>query len=105
MTYDELIAHYGTQKRAADALGIEQPSVAEWKVKGVPLPRQAQYELLTDGALKADLPVPKRRVAALKRADRRSGLPERRNPPCGGRRESNHVSTQIDLIDPEKGSD
>lgn len=105
MTYDELIAYYGTQKKAADALGVEQPSVSDWRSKGIPLPRQAQYELLTDGVLKADLPVPKKRVAAAKRSDRRSGLPERRDPPCGGRRESNHVDTQLDLIDPDKGSD
>lgn len=58
MTYDELIAHYKTQKAAGDAIGISQPSVADWKEKGIPLPRQAQYELASEGALKADRPVP-----------------------------------------------
>lgn len=61
MTYDELIDHYGSQKAAGDALkafgpdqGVAQSSVAEWKEKGVPTPRQAQYELLTEGKLKAE---------------------------------------------------
>lgn len=60
VTYDQLIAYYGTQKAAGDALkvfdgvGVTQPSVAEWKEKGIPAPRQAQYELLTRGDLVAD---------------------------------------------------
>lgn len=61
MTYDDLIQHYGTQKAAGEALkafgedeAVKQSSVAEWKEKGIPAPRQAQYEVLTDGALKAD---------------------------------------------------
>jgi hypothetical protein len=60
VTYDQLIAHYGTQKAAGDALkvfdgvGVTQPSVAEWKEKGIPAPRQAQYELLTRGGLLAE---------------------------------------------------
>jgi hypothetical protein len=57
MTYAELIAHYGSQVAAARALDIKPPSVAEWKDAGIPLPRQAQYELLTEGALKADRPI------------------------------------------------
>lgn len=61
MTYEDLISFYGTQKAAGEALGafgsdqvVKQPSVAEWKEKGIPAPRQAQYEVLTNGALKAD---------------------------------------------------
>lgn len=61
MTYDQLIEHYGSQRAAGEALGafgegeaVKQSSVAEWKEKGIPAPRQAQYEILTDGALKAD---------------------------------------------------
>lgn len=53
MTYADLIEHYGSQAAAARALGIKPPSVAEWKESGIPLPRQAQYELLTRGKLKA----------------------------------------------------
>lgn len=56
MEFTELIDFYGTQVKAAKALGLSQSSVAEWKEKGIPAGRQAQYELLTGGALKADLP-------------------------------------------------
>lgn len=56
MTYDQLIEHYRSQAAAARALGIKPPSVAEWKEDGIPLPRQAQYELDTGGKLKADRP-------------------------------------------------
>lgn len=61
MTYEDLIEHYGTQKAAGEALGafgadeaVKQSSVAEWKEKGIPAPRQAQYELITNGRLKAE---------------------------------------------------
>lgn len=57
MSYAQLIAFYGTQAEAARILGLKPPSVAEWKKKGIPLPRQAQYELQTKGKLKADRPV------------------------------------------------
>ncbi len=63
MTYDQLIEFFGSQKAAGEALGklgndqkVSQPSVAEWKTKGIPGPRQAQYELVTNGELKADRP-------------------------------------------------
>ena len=61
MTHEELIEHYGTQRAAGDALkafgpneGVSQSSVAEWKESGIPAPRQAQYEILTKGRLRAD---------------------------------------------------
>lgn len=70
MTFDELIAYYGSQKAAGEALGafgpnesVKQSSVAEWKEKGIPAPRQAQYELLTGGELKADRAEPERAAA------------------------------------------
>lgn len=56
MTFGQLVTYYGSQAAAARALGIEPPSVNEWKDKGIPLPRQAQYELLTRGKLRADRP-------------------------------------------------
>lgn len=63
MTFDQLIAFYGTQGKAAAALGelgekggkgIAQSSVSEWKESGIPPARQAQYQILTRGKLKAD---------------------------------------------------
>lgn len=56
MTYDQLIAYYGSQAAAARALGLKPPSVQEWKEKGIPEPRQAQYELDSNGELKAERP-------------------------------------------------
>lgn len=70
MTFDQLIDYYRTQSAAGAALGqlgegngkgLAQGSVAEWKEKGVPGPRQAQYEILTRGRLRADRP--RRRAA------------------------------------------
>ncbi len=70
MTFDQLIDYYGTQKAAGAALGqlgegegdgLAQGSVAEWKDKGIPPPRQAQYEIITRGKLRADRP--RRRAA------------------------------------------
>ena len=54
MTFKELVEHFGSQAAAARALGLKPPSVSEWRRGGVPLPRQAQYEILTGGALKAE---------------------------------------------------
>ena len=66
MTFDQLLAHYGTQKKAAAALaafgdgkggnGLAQSSISEWGERGIPPARQAQYEILTKGKLKADRP-------------------------------------------------
>lgn len=63
MTYEDLIEHYGTQKAAAEALGLSQPSLSGWRDKGIPPPRQAQYELLTRGKLKAERPIAQERSA------------------------------------------
>ena len=54
MTFDELIKYYGSQSKAARAINIRPVSVHLWKEKGVPAGRQAQYELLTNGTLRAD---------------------------------------------------
>lgn len=54
MLKSEIIAFYRTQQKAADAIGIKQPSVAGWDEDGVPYLRQLQYEIATSGQLKAD---------------------------------------------------
>lgn len=60
MTHDQLIEHYETQAAAGEALkafdgvGVAQSTVAGWKETGIPAPRQAQYEILTAGELKAE---------------------------------------------------
>lgn len=60
MNFDQIISHFGTQQRAADALGLSQSSVAEWKKNGIPEGRQFQIQVITEGALMAD---PKKKVA------------------------------------------
>lgn len=55
MTYDDVIAHFGSQQAAADALDISQPSISDWKrSERIPHIRQLQIEHVTDGKLKAD---------------------------------------------------
>lgn len=56
MTYDELIAHYQGETKAATALGIDRQRVHWWKTKGIPIKDQIDYEVVTGGALRADLP-------------------------------------------------
>ena len=51
MKKDEVLAYYGTQRQLAQALGITQAAVAQWRE--VPMLRQYQLERLTGGRLKA----------------------------------------------------
>ena len=55
MTFDQLIEHFGTQQKTADALGVKQPTVCGWQDNGIPLGRQYQIQLLTAGRLKAEV--------------------------------------------------
>ena len=54
MTYEQLIAHFGSQAEAARVIGIKPPSVCEWQKNGIPELRQIQIERLTKGKLRAD---------------------------------------------------
>jgi len=57
MTYDEIIAFYGTARRAASKLGVTPPALAMWKRRGcIPDGRQALIHIQTRGRLKADKP-------------------------------------------------
>jgi hypothetical protein len=54
MIYDDLISHFRTQVAAAEALGVFQSTVSDWKARGaIPPLRQLQVEALTAGKLKA----------------------------------------------------
>lgn len=53
MKTSEVTAYYGTQTKAAKALGIDQSSISDWK-EFPPDRRQMQIERLTGGALKAE---------------------------------------------------
>jgi DNA-binding transcriptional regulator YdaS (Cro superfamily) len=62
MKTQEAIAHWGSQKALAEALGLRQPSVAAWG-EYPPELRQLQIESVTGGALKAEPTCDKFRVA------------------------------------------
>ena len=49
----DVLAHFGSQKNTAKALGIRQPSVAEWG-EYPPDKRQLQIERLTRKKLRAE---------------------------------------------------
>lgn len=55
MTYDQAVGFFGSQAALAKAMGVSSPSVYEWR-NGIPVIRQYQIELATNGLLKADLP-------------------------------------------------
>lgn len=62
MTYDDIIEHYGSEAKAAAARGIDRQRVHGWKKRPrVPTDDQIEYEVLTSGELKADLPQAVRR--------------------------------------------
>lgn len=57
MTYDDLIAHYGTPAAAAAARKIDRQRVHGWKTRErIPTDDQIEYEVLTEGVLRADIP-------------------------------------------------
>lgn len=53
MLTQDLLAHFGSGPKAAEALGITPSAIYQWG-DFVPLNRQYQIEVLTGGALKAD---------------------------------------------------
>lgn len=53
MKRKNVISYFGTQAKVADALGIKQPSVAEWS-EIIPEQSALKLHVLTDGALKYD---------------------------------------------------
>ncbi len=55
MKKTEVVTHFGTLQAVADALGITIGAVWQWG-EDLPVGRQAEIELITGGALKADLP-------------------------------------------------
>lgn len=57
MSPQEAIEYFGTQNALAAALGVTQPTISGWKTTGqIPVPRQFQLEVVTEGKLKAERP-------------------------------------------------
>ena len=61
MKTSDVIAHYGSQAAAGEAIGVAQSAVAQWG-ESPPELRQLQYEVLTGGALNAGPECDKYRV-------------------------------------------
>jgi DNA-binding transcriptional regulator YdaS (Cro superfamily) len=54
MTFDDLIAHFGSQVAAAKVLGVTQPTLSNWKARGrIPQLQQLRIQHATRGKLKA----------------------------------------------------
>ena len=55
MNYRQLIKHFGSQQRAADAIGVTQATVSRWNCKrGIPPYKQLIIERITNGELASD---------------------------------------------------
>jgi hypothetical protein len=55
MTFDEAVSYFGSAYKLARALGLNPQSIKGWD-KQIPILRQYQIELATEGKLKADFP-------------------------------------------------
>lgn len=65
MTFQDLVAHYGSPKEVAAALGISKQLASYWKKAGIPIGRQYEIQVLTGGKFRAD---PDHRVSQPARA-------------------------------------
>ena len=54
MKFTDLITHFKTQQKIADVIGIDQSAISQWKYAGIPIPRQYQIQVITNGKLKAE---------------------------------------------------
>lgn len=54
MTYDQLISHYGSGTRAAEAIGVTHQYVYQWRRTGIPWQYQCVIEVVSGQALLAD---------------------------------------------------
>lgn len=55
MTVDQVIAHYKTQTKAADAIGVTQSAFSNWKKRGkIPPLQQLKFQRKSRGRLQPD---------------------------------------------------
>jgi hypothetical protein len=62
MKYKDLIKHFGTEADAARAINENRQTVNRWK-RLIPIDKQINIEVITQGELKADLPESVRNAA------------------------------------------
>ena len=53
MTYQQLIAFFGSTSVLGNALDISRQAVHKWETMGIPEARRDQIEIATNGAIKA----------------------------------------------------
>jgi DNA-binding transcriptional regulator YdaS (Cro superfamily) len=54
MKIDDVIRHFGSQVAVADALGVQQPTISNWRTRGsIPQLQQLRIQHITKGKLKA----------------------------------------------------
>lgn len=64
MKFEQLIKHFGSQVQAANALGVQQPTISNWKKRGsIPHLQQLRIEHVSKGKLKASPDILKRKVS------------------------------------------
>lgn len=64
MKIDKVIKYFGSQVAVAQALGVQQPAISNWRTRGrIPYLQQLRLEHLTDGQLKAEPDILKRKVS------------------------------------------
>ena len=55
MSPQDLVGHFDSIAAAARALKVSPPNISQWVDAGqIPIDRQCQIEIVTDGALRAD---------------------------------------------------
>jgi hypothetical protein len=54
MKFQDLVDHFGTQRKVAEALGISKQLASYWKRAGIPIGRQYEIQVLTGGKFRAD---------------------------------------------------
>ena len=63
MKIDQVIKFFGSQVAVADALGVQQPTISNWRTRGrIPHLQQLRLEHITGGKLKAQPDILKRRA-------------------------------------------
>jgi DNA-binding transcriptional regulator YdaS (Cro superfamily) len=64
MKIEQVIKHFGSQCAVAEALGVQQPTISNWKSRGsIPYLQQLRIEHATKGKLKAEAHILKRKVS------------------------------------------
>jgi DNA-binding transcriptional regulator YdaS (Cro superfamily) len=54
MKIEQVIKYFGSQVAVADALGVRQPTISNWRTRGrIPNLQQLRLEHITDGELRA----------------------------------------------------